>query len=231
LLRRSVVGMIRVGVSAQVRLYREGLANVLSRKDGIELVGSARDRLETLALIEQQRPDVLVLDATAGGLGHVRELAASSHDVKLVVLTASDEEAELIAYAEAGVSGFIAHDDSPADLVEAVRSVARGELRCSPQLAGTLLRHVTNLAAGRATGLDGPHLTARELEVFRLLQEGLSNKQIASRLHIELPTVKHHVHHILEKLNVARRSEAVALARRTGMLPGPEGAVLRMDPT
>jgi DNA-binding NarL/FixJ family response regulator len=94
-----------------------------------------------------------------------------------------------------------------------------------------LLRHVTNLAAGRASGLDGPHLTARELEVFRLLQEGLSNKQIASRLHIELPTVKHHVHHILEKLNVARRSEAVALARRTGMLPGSEGAVLRMDPT
>jgi two-component system, NarL family, nitrate/nitrite response regulator NarL len=224
--------MIRVVISASVRLYREGLAEILSRPEGIDVVGSAGSPLETAEVIERLRPDVVVLDATApGGLDEVRQLARGNGDAKLVVLTVSDEEADLIAYAEAGVSGFITHEDSPAELTEAIRSVARGELRCSPRLAGTLLRRVTTLAADRPAAPGGVRFTPRELEVFRLLYEGLSNKQIAARLHIELPTVKHHVHHILEKLDVGRRGEAVARARRDGLLAGPEDAVLRIDPT
>ena len=213
--------MIRLAVSADVRIYREGLAQVLSRRHGITVVGSARNRQETLALIEELRPDILLVDGTgAGVLEEIRELARSGGKVKLVVLTASDDEADVIAYAEAGVSGFVSHEDSPEDLVEIVRSVARGELRCSDSMAATLLRRVTTLAADRVSAAPAADLTPRELEVFGLLQEGLSNKQIAARLHIELATVKHHVHHILEKLNVARRSEAVAVARQSGVLPG-----------
>src|SRR5262249_33922961 len=122
-----------------------------------------------------------------------------------------------------GLSGFADHEDSASDLAQTIRAAARGEFRCSARTAGTLLRHVAELAARRENGppAHAALLTDREREVILLLDEGLSNKQIATRLNIEVATVKHHVHHILEKLEASRRSQAVALARRAGMLePG-----------
>jgi DNA-binding NarL/FixJ family response regulator len=102
--------------------------------------------------------------------------------------------------------------------VTTILSAARGELVCSPKLAGTLLRRVSKLASERSEHGEA-RLTLRELEVARLLDVGLSNKQISARLGVELPTVKHHVHHILEKLGVQRRSAAVARLREQGVLP------------
>jgi two-component system, NarL family, nitrate/nitrite response regulator NarL len=136
----------------------------------------------------------------------------------VVALTSSETEPEVIAYAEAGVSGFVTREQSLADLVATILMATRGDLMVSPRTAGTLLRRVTLPAAERVDGPVGDPLTPRELEVALLLDEGLSNQQIASRLQLELSTVKHHVHHILHKLGAARRSEAVAHLRRRGTL-------------
>jgi two-component system nitrate/nitrite response regulator NarL len=166
-------------------------------------------------------PDVALLDpGLIGGASAIRDLTGARPATKVIVLASSDADQDVIEYAEAGMSGLVNYEDSAEDLAEAIRSVARGELRCSPRTAAALLRRVTALAAVRAADSDPP-LTRREHEVLKLIAEGLSNKQMAGRLHIELATVKHHVHHILEKLEASRRGEAVALARRRGLLPGP----------
>jgi len=164
-------------------------------------------------------PDVVLLDpAAAESVEMIRELTDSAPTVRVVALASSEAEADVIAYAEAGVSGFVTPDESIADLVATIVRAAQGDLVCSPRTAGTLLRRVTLLAAERPRGSLAEPLTPRELEVARLLDEGLSNKEIALRLHLELPTVKHHVHHILQKLRAASRSQAVARLRQFGLL-------------
>jgi DNA-binding NarL/FixJ family response regulator len=211
--------VVRVFLAARVRLYREALAEIIARQDGLEIVGASGDRQEILARVAELRPDVVLLDpAAAESSDLIGRLVRSALPVKVVALTSSESEPEVIAYAEAGVSGFVTYDESIDELVATIVGAARGDVVCSPQMAGTLLRRVTVLAAGQpSVTLDGG-LTARELEVARLLDEGLSNKQIALRLGVEVPTVKHHVHHILEKVGVARRGEAVARLRRLGLL-------------
>jgi two-component system, NarL family, nitrate/nitrite response regulator NarL len=215
---------IRVFIAAPFRLYHEGLAEILSGEPGIAVVGTAAYGREAVTRVRELEPDVVLLDpAIPEGANAIRELAGPSATVRVVALASPEVEAEMIAWAEAGVSGFVGFSDSLAELLATIRGAARGDLLCSPQVAGSLLRRVTLLAAERSQWKDEGQgqLTARELEVIRLLDEGLSNKQIALRLCIELPTVKHHVHHILEKLGVTRRSDAVAALRQRGMLQSP----------
>jgi two-component system nitrate/nitrite response regulator NarL len=219
-LESSVTLMIRVFIAAPFRLYREGLAEILTGEDGIAVIGAAAYGREAVDSVREVEPDVVLLDpAIPEGTDAIRELVNPSATVRVVALAPPEVEAEMIAWAEAGVSGFVGFDDSLTELVATVRGVARGDLLCSPQVAGSLLRRVAILAAERRQSSCESQLTARELEVIRLIDEGLSNKQIALRLCIELPTVKHHVHHILEKLGVARRSDAVDALRRRGLLP------------
>jgi two-component system nitrate/nitrite response regulator NarL len=212
---------IRVLVGGTMRLYREGIAELLGRFEDIEIVDSAGGHAQTVTAAIELEPDVALLDpGLIGGASAIRDLTGARPATKVIVLASSDADQDVIEYAEAGMSGLVNYEDSAEDLAEAIRSVARGELRCSPRTAAALLRRVTALAAVRAADSDPP-LTRREHEVLELIAEGLSNKQMAGRLHIELATVKHHVHHILEKLEASRRGEAVALARRRGLLPGP----------
>jgi DNA-binding NarL/FixJ family response regulator len=201
-----------------MRLYCEGLACLLAREDGIEVVGTGTERREIIAGVAQFEPDVVLLDASLpDGMQTIRELALGL-EVRVIALGCRENDVEMIACAEAGVSGFLAPDHSVGDLVASIQGAGDGELLCSPKMAGALLRRVTALASGRS--VDGPasSLTSRELQVVRLIDQGLSNKQIALQLEIELSTVKHHVHHILEKLEVARRGEAVARLREQGLL-------------
>jgi len=119
----------------------------------------------------------------------------------------------VLAMAEAGASGYVALDGSIEDLAAVVDSVSRGETLCSPVIAATLFHRVATLTRERQPEPIEETLTAREVDVLRLIEEGRSNKEIASALYIEIPTVKNHVHRILEKLNVHRRAEAAARAR------------------
>jgi two-component system nitrate/nitrite response regulator NarL len=124
----------------------------------------------------------------------------------------------VIAYAEAGVVGYVTRHASLAELKDAVERAAAGETNLSSRMALTILRHIARLATQHGNPALVPQLTSRELEVAELIDEGLSNKEIARRLRIEVPTVKNHVHSILKKLRVTRRSEAAARLRGRGLV-------------
>lgn len=205
--------IVDVVLIAETRFYREGLADALARVDGIRVVGTATGA-DALARLRSLAPDVVLLDtAVAGMLDLLRTMVAASPSARVVALALPERDSEVLTCIEAGASGYVTDDASLAELVDTVERVARGEMRCSPRITGTLVRRVTALAAGHRPSSPLRTLTGRELEVLELLDEGLSNKQIARRLGIEVATVKNHVHHILEKLQVDRRGEATARLR------------------
>jgi DNA-binding NarL/FixJ family response regulator len=205
--RPAVVDARRTVVVSDIRIFREGLAALLAER-GFEVV-SAADAESGLEAVRAHRPKVALVDA---GVPAAIEAIRRHGTTSIVVLGMGDTEQEVIACAEAGVSGYVTRDDSFDDLVAALESAARSELLCSPRMAAVLLRRVGALAGDWRSGA-ARRLTPRELEVVELIDEGLSNKEIARRLSIELPTVKNHVHNILDKLQVRRRGEAVACVR------------------
>jgi DNA-binding NarL/FixJ family response regulator len=204
-----------------VRLYREGLARILGRRRSIEIIGTASGWPEARERLQALRPAVVLLDLELPeGLEAVRELARAAPDIRVVALGVRDADAEVVAWAEAGVAGYVTRDATIEDCVSSVEAVARDELACSPQIAATLLRRVASLAREEPLREARPEaLTPREREIADLITEGMSNKQIATCLTIEIPTVKNHVHNILEKLGVSRRGEAAARIRPTANRP------------
>lgn len=203
--------MIRVFILAEIRLYREGLAHVLRHRVNVIGTGAAwEDAAPTLVALQ---PDIVLVDmATPRSFDAVREIVTSEPPVKVVALGVPNAEAELLACAEAGVSGYVTRDDSLETMVAAIESVARGELLCTPRMAAVLFERVSVLTTS-ARPADAFRLTPREREIAELIDVGLSNKAIAQHLCIELPTVKNHVHNILEKLQVHRRGDAAARLR------------------
>jgi two-component system, NarL family, nitrate/nitrite response regulator NarL len=211
--------VIRVLVVSDVCLYREGLAGMLARRENVELVETASGGREASEAIRAAGPppDVILLDARGADVGAaVRLLRQAAPAAAVIALSVPNREDDLLQHAEAGVAGLVTREASFEELVAAIESAARGEALCSPSLAAAMLRRLA-LRAQQPPEPPVPVLTSRELEVVGLIDEGLSNKQIAHRLSIELPTVKNHVHHILGKLGVERRRDAAALvrARRT----------------
>jgi two-component system nitrate/nitrite response regulator NarL len=212
--------LARLLILGEVGLYREALARSLGRdaRFDVDVVGVAASVEEALAVLERVEADILLVDTRMPEAADaVRGLAAAAPQVKLVALAVPEVEGEVIAFAEAGASAYVTVDGSLEDLASVVRSVERGEVLCSPGMAAGLFRRVATLARERRLDPIAEKLTTRELDVLRLIEEGLANKQIATALSIELPTVKNHVHRILEKLNVQRRTEAAARARRYGL--------------
>jgi two-component system, NarL family, nitrate/nitrite response regulator NarL len=208
----------RLLILGEVGLYGEALARSLGRDERFEVTAIAASVEEALTALEAVTADVVLVDTRMPeATDAVRALAAAAPQVKLVALCVLEVEREVIAFAEAGASGYVALDGSMEDLAAVVESVERGEVLCSPGMAATLFRRVATLARERRLEPIEEKLTARELDVLRLIEEGLANKEIAAALSIELPTVKNHVHRILEKLNVRRRAEAAARARRLGL--------------
>ena len=210
--------LMRVHILAEVGLYREALARSLERDGRFEVAGLAAGHRETLAALENDGTEIVLVDTRMhASADAVRALVAAAPPVKVIALAVREDERDVIAFAEAGASGYVVRDGSPEDLVAVIESVSRGEMLTSPGIAATLARRVADLA--RESGLEPieGRLTARELDVLRLIEEGRSNKEIAAALLIELPTVKNHVHNILRKLKVTRRTEAAARARVYGL--------------
>jgi two-component system nitrate/nitrite response regulator NarL len=206
--------MIRAIIVAEVRLYRDGLAKILDAEDDIEVLGIAPRWPDALPLVRRAQPDLVLLDLSVGeGRVAVAALRAAAPAIQVVAISIGDAETDVISWAEAGIAGYVTREDSLTTLIDVLRSVARGEMPCSPRIAATLLRRVGVLAATSAPAGRAVGLTSRELEVVELIERGLSNKEIAGELNIEVATVKNHVHNILEKLHVRRRSEAVASVR------------------
>ena len=208
----------RLLILGEVGVYREALAGSLGRDQRFEVVAVVPGVEEALVVLDHVEADVLLVDTrTTEGADAVRALAAAAPQVKIVALAVPEVEREVIAVAEAGASAYVTPDGSMEDLASVIQSVERGEVLCSPGMTAGLFRRVAALARERRLDPIEEKLTARELDVLRLIEEGLSNKEIAAALSIELPTVKNHVHRILEKLHVHRRSEAAARARRHGV--------------
>jgi two-component system, NarL family, nitrate/nitrite response regulator NarL len=206
--------MKRVFIVSEVRLYREGLARLLRRDQRLEVVGASDevpDALEQLARLDAP-PEAVLLDVPApAGLEGLAQLGAAVPTARIIVLNVSDrDERALIAWAEAGVGGLLSRDVDLDDVAQAVQTTVSGGTVCSPRLAALLLKRLARAPTERP--VTSP-LTSREREIAALLEEGLSNKEIAARLRIELPTVKNHVHSILTKLKASRRGQAAAMLR------------------
>jgi DNA-binding NarL/FixJ family response regulator len=162
--------------------------------------------------VRRNRPQVVLVDAaTSQALSIVRSINAEQAPPRIVALTVDETEAQVLECVEAGAAAYLTRDGGGEQLVETIEAAGRGELRCSPQVAGYLMRRVRTLSACQPRHQALAQLTARQRDVLSLLGDGLSNKEIARELHIEVATVKNHVHHILEKLQVQRRAEAMAL--------------------
>ena len=215
---KTLRGAVRIFVVAEVRLYREGLVKALHRETGLTVVGAAADAASLDQRTMKSAADVIVFDtAVAGAMRVFRELTANGARARIVALGIREDENDIAACAAAGVSGFVAREASFEELVRAIVAVSRGESACSATILTKLLRRIATLAP-LDPAADLP-LTVREREIFALVEQGMSNKEIAERLSVELSTVKNHVHNVLDKLQVHRRGEAVARVRHQRVAP------------
>jgi DNA-binding NarL/FixJ family response regulator len=200
---------IKVLVADDHQLMREGTAALIGADERIEVVGLARDGGEAVALAERRRPDIVLLDLNMPGVGGLEACARlrENDGPEVLMLTVSDEEPDLFAALRVGAAGYLTKDMPPAELIEAVLAVARGEPRIAPAMASRML-----VELDRPDPLE--ELSARERDVLGLIAEGLRNREIAERLVISETTVKTHVRHVLEKLRFRNRAEAAAFAAR-----------------
>ena len=207
---------IRVLLADDHPLFRDGVTHSLAGESDLTLVGQAASGEEALRLARDLLPDVVLLDITMpgkGGLVAATEIAMACPATKIVMLTVSEHEDDLLAAFKAGARGYVLKGVSARELANVVRAVASGEVYVSPSLAAGLLVELT-----RGRPLDPlSELTEREREILQLVSDGLTNREIGERLHLAEKTVKHYMTNVLGKLHVRSRVEAALLAARRGL--------------
>jgi DNA-binding NarL/FixJ family response regulator len=216
---------IRVAVVDDQELFRRGLTMLLGVEEDIEVVGEAGDGVAATELAATTVPDVLLMDVRMPKRSGI-EACVSIKDVapsaKIIMLTVSDEEADLYDAVKNGASGYLLKDSSIDEVAQAIRVVADGQSLISPSMAVKLLDEFKQMTRSDRHQVPTPRLTDRELEVLRLVAQGLNNREIAKRLFISENTVKNHVRNILEKLQLHSRMEAVMYAVREKLLDIPQ---------
>jgi DNA-binding NarL/FixJ family response regulator len=204
---------IRILIAVEVRLYRDGVAAALNARDHLRVVGTAGTPLDTEAGVRDLQPDVIIVDASFPDVDVLLStLRAQCSKSRILALAVREDIASILHCAEAGADGFVTTHGAVQDLAEAIERTAAGELLCSPRIAAQLLRRAAHLASRPTEHAVQPVLTNREQQVFAALKQGRSNKEIANALTIAEATVKNHVHHVLEKLQVATRGQAAAVS-------------------
>ncbi|UCH73178.1 MAG: response regulator transcription factor [Rhodospirillales bacterium] len=208
---------IRIAVVDDHPLFREGVATTLASYPDIEVVGEGASSDEALQLARDLLPDVLLLDVSmpGGGVNAARAIAAGYPVIRIVMLTVSEHEEDVLKSLKAGARGYILKGVTARELIGIVRAVHSGESYVTPTLAASLLADFRDEGSD-ASAEDGPldELTVRERQILELLATGRSNKEIARSLELAEKTVKHYVTNILEKLQVRNRVEAAVLAQR-----------------
>ena len=204
-------------------LMRAGLTAVLSSDETIEVVGEAPDGRAAVERAIELRPDVVLMDVRMPGLDGIaatRELLAVSPDVKVVVLTTFEQDDYIFGALSAGASGFLLKRTRPEELIAAIHTVAAGDSLLSPSVTRTVIQRLAGRPAPDGVAAGRLHeLTARERDVLELIARGLSNSEIAATLVIEESTVKTHVRHILRKLGLRDRVQAVIFGYESGLIP------------
>ena len=216
----------RVVVADDQRVVREGLAMLLRLLPGIEVVGTARDGEEALALVEELTPDVVLMDLRmprCDGVEATRRLRERGSATRVVVLTTYADDRSVVDALQAGARGFLTKDAGAEEIQQAIAAVVSGAAAIDPAVQHHLVNAV---ASGLPATVQPPTpllpdgLTPREAEVLSLIAEGLSNAEIAARLVISEATVKSHVNHLFTKTGVRDRAQAVTYAYRHGLAPG-----------
>lgn len=212
-------GQVRVLIADDHTLVRESLAGLLQGDPGIVVVAQAADGLETVEKALATRPHVVITDLSMprlGGLEVVRRLRDALPDTKVLVLTMHKEDEYVLQAVRAGASGYLVKDSAASELLAAVRSLHAGRGYFGPQAAMTLAEQLQH----PERALDDPYgrLTTREREVFHLLAEGLTTKEIARRLDISVKTAENHRGRVLDKLGTRNTAELVRYALRKGLL-------------
>ena len=215
---------IRVLVADDQALVRSGFRMILEAREDIEVVGEAEDGAEAVELALRADPDVILMDVRmpkVDGVEATRRLTASGSRARVVILTTFDLDEYVHEAIRAGASGFLLKDVQPAQLVDAVRVVAAGEALLAPTVTRRLLDRFARTLADERPPPSLEELTARELEILRLVAGGLSNAEIAEQLVVTEATVKTHVSSVLRKLHLRDRVQAVVLAYESGVVaPG-----------
>jgi len=202
---------ISIVVAVAVRLYREGLASTLRAHDHLSIQGIAGTSLETQTAVQHFQPSVAIVDVSLDDvLGLIRGLKAKCLATRILAFAVSEDIGSILSYAEAGADGFVTANGSVLDLLEAIERTAAGELLCSPRIAAQLLRRAAHNVRSDSDDMPPLRLSSREQQVYGLLKKGQSNKEIGSALNIAEATVKNHVHHVLQKLQVSTRGQAAA---------------------
>lgn len=211
--------MTRVLIADDQALLRGSFRVLVDSAPGLEVVGEASDGVEAVALARRLTPDVVLMDVrmpSMDGIEATRRICASS-DVRVLMLTTFDLDEYVYAALRAGASGFLLKDTRPADLLSAISIVAAGEALLAPSVTRRLVAEFARLPTGPVTTrLDG--ITAREQEVLTLIARGLSNDEIAARLHLGIATVKTHVGRLLHKLGARDRAQLVIAAYESGLV-------------
>jgi DNA-binding NarL/FixJ family response regulator len=214
--------MIRVLLADDQALVRGGFRMILDAKDDIEVIGEADDGEAAVTLAHRLRPDVVLMDVRmpyVDGIEATRRIAESVPRTRIVILTTYDLDEYVFSALRAGASGFLLKDVRPAELVEAIRIVARGDALLAPTVTRRLLdRFADTLPASAAAPADLGELTEREVEVLRLVALALSNAEIAEKLVLTEATVKTHVSSMLRKLGLRDRVQAVVFAYDVGLV-------------
>ncbi len=217
---------IRILIVDDQALIRSGLRMILEAEPGLTVIGEAGDGKEAIQAATRQRPDVVLMDIrmpTMDGIEATRRLNASALDPKprVLILTTFDLDEYVYAAIRAGASGFLLKDAPPDDLIHAIRVVARGEALLAPTVTRRLIEEFASQPQSDSEPEGMDELTEREVEVLRSLAAGLSNAEISDALFVSEATVKTHISHILAKLGLRDRVQAVVVAYESGLVrPG-----------
>jgi len=217
----TVARPVRVVVADDQAAVREGLVIMLDLLDDVEVVGQAADGDEAVRLVEERHPDVVLMDLRmprCDGVSATARIRAAHPSTQVVVLTTYSDEADIITALRAGALGFLTKDATRAQIAQAVRAAAAGQSILAGEVQQKLVAAAGPVAPQAVELPDG--LTAREVEVLRLIAEGLANKEIAARLYVSEATVKSHINRLFAKAGITHRAQAVQYAYEHGLVVG-----------